>query len=150
MNTITHDDTTVTLDTGVSQTRTVKTPKQVVARLQDLGIETMPALQARRLFQTVCRFYTTMRRLTLILFTDQPIRHDFVLHGETYTRTARYKGGLVLWNDKEYTSLSSFAMDHYKDIHPTRRTANGWAECKTLVENEWIKMTDMRESFLKK
>ena len=149
MNTITHDDTGITLDTGVIQRRLVKNPKLVVSRLHDLGIESMPVLQARRLFQTVCRFYSTFRRLSLVLLTDQPIRHEFVLYGDTYTRTGRYKGGLVVWEEREYTSLSSFALDHYKDFHPTRKTANGWLECKTLVEGEWIKMTYMRESFLR-
>jgi hypothetical protein len=148
MNQLSHDDTSVTLDTGILQTRQVRNPKHVLSRLVDLGIEHKPPLQARRLFQTVCRFYSTFRAMTLILLTDQPIRHEIQLYGETLTRTAVYRGGIVAWRDKEYTSLSAFALDHYRDVHPTRTTANGWAECQTLVEGKWKRMTQLRERFL--
>ena len=81
MNVVTHDDTTVTLDTGVKQTRTVKTPKLVVARLCALGIESKPPIRARRIFESVCRFYATFKRLALVLLPDQPIRHEgFAFH----------------------------------------------------------------------
>ena len=53
MNIITHDETTVSLDTGVIQTRTVKCPKQVAARLSALGIESKPPIRARKIFETV-------------------------------------------------------------------------------------------------
>jgi hypothetical protein len=150
MNLLTYDETSVTLDTGVIQRRLVRNPKHVVSRLTDLGVEHKPPLQARRLFQSVCRFYSTLRAMTLVLLADQPIRHQFELYGETYTRVGHYRGGVLLWKDKEYTSLSAFAADHYREHHPTRTTANGWAECQTLVEGEWKRMTQLREKFLKK
>lgn len=149
MNQITCDETSVTLDTGVIQRRLVRNPKHVVSRLIDLEVENKPPLQARRLFQSVCRFYSTVRAMSLVLLPDQPIRHQFELYGETLTRTGRYLGGVLLWKDKEYMSLSAFAADHYRDLHPTRTTANGWAECETLVEGEWKKMTQLRERFMK-
>ncbi len=149
MNQLTHDDTTVTLDTGVIQKYIVRNPKHVASRLSDLGIEHKPPLQARRLFQSVCRFYSTVRAMRLILLTDQPIKHEIQLYGETLVRTGRYCGGVVLWNQKEYTSLSAFAIDHYRDVHPTRTTANGWAECQTLVEGQWQRMTQLRDTYLK-
>lgn len=149
MNQITHDDTSVTLDTGVLQTRVVRNPKHVVARLTDLGVEHKPPLQARRLFHSVCRFYSTLRAMTLILLPDQPVRHEIQLYGDTLTRTGLYRGGLVIWEGKEFTSLSAFAIDHYRTVHPTRTTANGWAECQTLVEGQWKRMNQLREAFLK-
>ena len=149
MNQLTHDDTSVTLDTGVIQTRIVRNPKHVIARLTDLGVENKPPLKARRIFQSVCRFYSTVRSMTLILLPDQPIKHEIQIYGETLIRTGRYRAGLLLWEDKEYTSLTAFAIDHYRAVHPTRTTANGWAECQTLVEGEWKRMTHLRESFMK-
>jgi hypothetical protein len=149
MNPLTHDDTSVTLDTGVIQTRIVRNPKHVVARLIDLGVEHKPPLKARRIFQTVCRFYSTIRSMSLILLPDQPIKHEIQLYGETLVRTGHYRAGVLLWEDKEYTSLTAFAIDHYRAVHPTRTTANGWAECQTLVEGEWKRMTHLRERFLK-
>ena len=150
MNQITCDDTTVSLDTGVIQKRMVRNPKHVMTRLIDLGVEHKPPLKARRLFQSVCRFYSTVRAMSLVLLPDQPIRHQIDLYGETLTRTGRYRGGVLLWNEKEYTSLTAFALDHYRDVHPTRTTANGWAECQTLVEGEWKRMTQLRDKFLQK
>jgi len=149
MNVITHDDTSVTLDTGVLQTRTVKSPKRVVARLCALGIESTPPIRARKIFDSVCRFYDAMKCLDLVLLTDQPIRHEIRFKDYTLYRTGIYRGGLLHYEDKEYRSLSAFAQDHYRETHPTRTTANGWMECKTLVGDEWIKMVDLRDTYLK-
>jgi len=149
MNIITHDDTSVTLDTGVKQTRTVKTPKVVVARLYALGIETKPPIRARRIFESVCRFYATLKRLALVLLTDQPIRHEIRFKDYTLYRTGVYREGILHYEEKQFASLSAFAQDHYREVHPTRTTANGWMECKTLVGDEWIKMVDLRECYLK-
>jgi hypothetical protein len=149
MNVITHDDTSVTLDTGVKQTRSVKTPKLVVARLHALGIETKPPLRARKIFESVCRFYATMKRLALVLLSDQPVRHEIRFKDYTLYRVGVYRGGLLHWNDQQYTSLTAFAQQHYREVHPTRTTANGWMECRTLVQDEWVKMVDLRETYLK-
>ncbi len=143
---ITFTQTTITMD---KETRAVKNPKQVAARLHDLSIETMTPIQARRLFHSVCRFYATIKGMSLILLTDQPIRHEFVLHGEIETRTGVYRKGMIVWEDREYNSLSAFAIDHYKDKHPTRKTANGWIECRTLVESEWVSMSELRMNYIK-
>jgi hypothetical protein len=149
MNVVTHDETTVTLDTGVKQTRTVKTPKLVAARLCALGIETKPPIRARRIFESVCRFYATFKRLALVLLADQPIRHEIRFKDYTLYRTGFYREGMLHYQDKQFTSLSAFAQDHYREVHPTRTTANGWVECKTLVGDEWIKMVDLRDTYLK-
>jgi hypothetical protein len=149
MNVITHDDTSVTLDTGLIQTRRVKNPKHVAARLSILGVEYKPAIQARRVFDAVCKFYATMQRLAIVLVADQQVKHDIHLKGITVSRIGVYQGGAIYWAGNKYTSLSAFAHHHYKDVHPTRTTANGWLECKTLVQGQWIKMMDLRETFLK-
>jgi len=148
MNVITHDDTSVTLDTGILQTRTVKNPKQVVTRLSALGIEYKSPIKARRIFESVCRFYATLKRLALVLLPDQPIRHEIRFKDYTLYRTGVYREGMLHYEDKQFRSLSAFAQDHYREVHPTRTTANGWIECKTLVGDEWIKMVDLRETFL--
>ncbi len=148
MNILTHDETTVTLDTGILQTRTVKCPKQVAARLCALGIESKPPIRARKIFETVCRFYATLKRLALVLLTDQPIRHEIRFKDYTLYRTGVYRNGLLHYQEKQYGSLSAFAQDHYRAVHPTRTTANGWMECKTLVGEEWIKMVDLRDTYL--
>jgi hypothetical protein len=150
MNVITHDETSVTLDTGILQTRTVKTPKLVVARLNALEIETKPPLRARRIFESVCRFYATMKRLALVLLPDQPVRHAIRINDYTLYRVGLYREGVLHWNNQTYTSLTAFAQQHYREVHPTRTSANGWVECTTLVEDEWIKMVDLRETYLKK
>ena len=149
MNILTHDETSVTLDTGILQTRFVKTPKQVVARLSALGIETKPAIRARRIFESVCRFYATMKRLALVLMADQQVKHEIRFKDYTMTRIGTYREGLLHWNQKQFTSLSAFAQDHYREVRPTRTTANGWMECQTLVGDEWIKMIDLRDTYLK-
>ena len=48
---ITFNDTTVTLDTGLVQTRKVKEPELVSKRLKLMGIETLKPFQARRMFE---------------------------------------------------------------------------------------------------
>lgn len=149
MNTLTHDDTSVTLDTGILQTRIVKSPKQVVARLCALGVETKPPLRARRIFESVCRFYSTMKRLALVLMADQQVKHEIRFKDYAMTRIGTYREGILHWNSREFTSLSAFAQDHYREVRPTRTTANGWMECLTLVGDKWIKMIDLRETYLK-
>ena len=141
---ITFTQTTITMD---KETRTVKNPRLVAARLQQLSVDTLSPIQARRLFHAVCRFY--QKGVSWILTTDQPVRHEFMLDGRIETRTGLYRKGMIVWEDKEYSSLSAFAVAHYKDKHPTRKTANGWIECKTLVESEWISLSELRTQFLK-
>jgi len=50
-NTITFNDTSVSLDTGMVQTRTVKEPELVWSRLKLMGIESLKPFQARRMFE---------------------------------------------------------------------------------------------------
>jgi len=124
MNVVTHDDTSVTLDTGILQTRSVKTPKLVVARLHALEIETKPPLRARRIFESVCRFYATMKRLALVLLADQPVRHAIRINDSTLYRVGLYREGVLHWNNQTYTA---FAQQHYREVHPTRTSVNGWS-----------------------
>jgi len=149
MNQLTHDETSVTLHSGIVETRIVRNPKHVVARLTDLGIDRKPPIQARRIFHSVCQFYSTLRAMTLVLLADQPVRHEIHVNGDTLTRTGLYRGGVVIWEGKEYTSLSAFALDHYKAVHPTRTTANGWTECQTLIEGKWKRMNELRVRYFK-
>jgi hypothetical protein len=85
--------------------------------------------------------------MTLVLLADQPVRHEIHVNGDTLTRTGLYRGGVVVWEGREYTSLSAFALDHYKEVHPSRTTANGWAECQTLVEGHWTRMNELRKRY---
>lgn len=54
---ITFDDTSVTLNTGTVQTRKVKHPELVCDRLKLMGIESLKAFQARRMFEQGAYFW---------------------------------------------------------------------------------------------
>lgn len=59
--------------------------------------------------------------------------------GSRSTRHAKLQGNLILCNTgKFYKSLTAFASAHYKDVHPTRKTANGWKECMVKCRLKYI------------
>jgi transposase-like protein len=137
MHTLTYDETSVTLNTGFIQSRRIHGSKMVAARLSQLNVETMPPLLARRVFENVCHFYATRKRLDLVLTNGQQVRHLVRYDGMSSTRIATFQDGLLLWNNIPFKSLSAFAQKHYRDIHPKRTTANGWNECQALVGDKW-------------
>ena len=150
MHTLTYDNSSVTLNTGFVQSRLIKGAKFVVARLSELKVESMPALLARRVFENVCHFYATRKRMDLVLTPGQPVRHIVRYDGLSSTRVATFQDGILLWNDTPFKSLSAFAQTHFRDAHPKRTTANGWIECQALVGDKWFTLVQLRNAFFRR
>lgn len=150
MHTILHDESTVTLNTGVIKTVRIKYPKSVVKLLHTLGVETMPPIQARRVFDNVCRFYKMKHKLPALLLQGQRIKHVVRYEGFSSTRIGTFQDGALLWDGNRYKSFSAFAQNHYKDTHPTRTTANGWTECIVLDHDTWISVSRLRHAYFKR
>lgn len=149
MHTLTYDESSITLNTGYVQTRRVKSPKKIAARLSLLKVETMPALLARRVFENVCLFYATRNPMGLVLTQGQCVRHIVRYEGISSTRIASFQDGLR-WNDLSFKSLSAFAKKHYREVHPKRTTANGWTECQALVGDKWYTLLQLRNAFFRR
>jgi hypothetical protein len=81
---------------------------------------------------------------------NQRIKHRINLPDGSYSVwVGRLQGDLIHRTDEKgdtsYTSLSAFALAHYKEVHPTRKSVNGWKECKAKVHGEWVKLEILRE-----
>ena len=50
----------------------------------------------------------------------------------------------IIFNDGIYT-LSKFVNLHYSIERPARKTANAWAECETLIADQWITTANLPE-----
>jgi hypothetical protein len=138
---LTCDETSVTIDTPIGDfTRIVKCPKFVCDRLKALGIEDFTTQKAKRIFDRGCSFYDTRDKLSLVLQEGQRIRHR--IKKQDSIREAVFKGGVLLWEDIPFLSLSSFVSGHYKAAHPTRLTSNAWVSCETLVDGNWVNLRD--------
>jgi hypothetical protein len=44
--------------------------------------------------------------------------------------------GVVEYEGKEY-SLNQFVLKHYADVHPIRKTADAWKDCRAQFGTEW-------------
>lgn len=139
--TLTCDDTSVTIDTSLGDfTRIVKNPKFVCFRLRALGIESLPTLKAKRLFDRGCSFYDTRQKLSLVLRDGQVVRHTIKIKNEIHVREALYEGDVLLYQNKHYASLNAFVSAHYTAVHPTRTTGDAWLQCETNVDDAWVNL----------
>jgi hypothetical protein len=69
-------------------------------------------------------------------FTNrQRIRHT--IGNKTWTGIYDSDRNKIIYEEKEYKSLSAFAKAHYS-VEGKNRTANGWKECKCEVDGRWI------------
>jgi hypothetical protein len=148
-NKITTQSDSLTIETNLGKiTYKVKNPLFIASRVKALHIEQLSPSSANTLFERACCFYDCRARekLYLVLQEGQTVRHSFKIKKNTFERDSTYKDGVLVWQDKHYTSLNQFVSAHYKDKHPTRTTSNAWTECKTLLNNEWV---NLRHSYLK-
>jgi hypothetical protein len=105
-------------------------------------------------FEALCRFNTfELKRknvLCHVLRQNQRIKHRINLPDGSYSVwVARLQGNLLHRTDEKgdtsYKTLTAFASAHYKEVHPTRKSNNGWKECEAKVHGEWIKLSVLRE-----
>jgi len=149
MHTLTYDESSVTFNTGFLQSRRIKSPKAVLKLLIAMHVQDLPTIQARRVFENVCQFYATRKRMDLVLSPGQKVRHIVRYDGMSSTRVATFQDGFLLWNNLPFKSLSAFAQTHYRDAHPKRTTANGWVECQALVGDKWFTLMQLRNAFFR-
>jgi hypothetical protein len=56
----------------------------------------------------------------------------------TWIGTYNSSRNVIMYNDKEYESLSGFTGDHYRIVYPERGSnSNGWAECDYYIDGKW-------------
>lgn len=105
-------------------------------------------------FQALYKFNTFgLKRknvLRHVLLQNQRIKHRIVLPDGTYSIwVGRLQGNLIHRTDEKgylsYKTLTSFASAHYKQVHPLRKSNNGWKECEAKVDGGWVKMAVLRE-----
>jgi hypothetical protein len=77
------------------------------------------------------------RDMTKCFTNGQRIRHIIGIN-KIIIGKYDYDKNTIIYNDKIFKSLSSFAEYHYSIERPYRRTANGWRECECEVNSEWI------------
>ena len=105
-------------------------------------------------FQALRKFNTFgMKRknaLTHVLRQNQRIKHRINLPDGSYSVwIGRLQDNLIHRTDEKgdtsYKTLTAFASAHYKEVHPLRKSNNGWKECEAKVDGEWVKMFVLRE-----
>jgi hypothetical protein len=69
---------------------------------------------------------------------NQKIRHKFGID-KIIVGLFNYEKNCVVFNGKDFTSLSGFGKHNY-DIENKKRTCNGWNECEVEIDNVWIKI----------
>jgi hypothetical protein len=68
----------------------------------------------------------------------QLIRHTISMRKNTWTGKYNSSRNVIIYNNKEYKSLSGFARDHYIIVYPERDPeSNGWKECKYYIDGKW-------------
>ena len=107
-----------------------------------------PPFEALRKFNTFGIHRKNL--LSHVLRQRQRIKHRINLPDGSYSVwIGRLQGNLIHRTDEtgdsSYKSLTAFASAHYKDVLPTRKSNNGWKECETKVNGEWVKMMVLRE-----
>jgi hypothetical protein len=107
-----------------------------------------PPFQALRQFNT----FEVKRNnvLSHVLRQNQRIKHRINLPNGSYSVwIGRLQGNLIHRTDENgdtsYKTLTSFASAHYKEVHPTRKSNNGWKECEAKVHGGWVKLAILRE-----
>jgi len=68
----------------------------------------------------------------------QLIRHTISMRKNTWIGIYNSSKNVIMYNDKEYESLSGFTGDHYRIVYPERGSnSNGWAECDYYIDGKW-------------
>jgi hypothetical protein len=78
------------------------------------------------------------RDMTKCFKDGQLIRHTISMRKNTWIGTYNSSRNVIMYNDKEYESLSGFTGDHYRIVYPERGSnSNGWAECDYYIDGKW-------------
>ena len=107
-----------------------------------------PPFEALRKFNTLG--IKRKNVLTHVIRQNQRIKHRINLPDGSYSVwLGRLQGNLIHRTDEKgdtsYKTLTSFASAHYKEVLPTRKSNNGWKECESKVNGDWVKMVILRE-----
>ena len=78
------------------------------------------------------------RDMTKCFKDGQLIRHTISMRKNTWIGIYNSSRNVIMYNDKEYESLSGFTGDHYRIVYPERGSnSNGWAECDYYIDGKW-------------
>ena len=88
--------------------------------------------------------------LSNVVRQNKRIKHRINLPDGSYSVwIARLQGNLLHRTDEKgdtsYKTLTAFASAHYKEVHPSRKSNNGWKECEAKVQDVWVKLDVLRE-----
>jgi hypothetical protein len=78
------------------------------------------------------------RDMTKCFKNGQLIRHTISMRKDTWIGKYNSLKNVIIYNNKEYESLSGFTGDHYRIVYPERGSnSNGWAECEYYINKKW-------------
>lgn len=78
------------------------------------------------------------RDMSLCFNDGQRIRHHRSL-AKAWVATYQKATNTLLYNNKHYTSLSKFALDHIRTEVPDRASVDGWLVCEVEVSpDNWV------------
>lgn len=78
------------------------------------------------------------RDMTKCFKDGQLIRHIISMRKNTWIGIYNSSRNVIMYNNKEYESLSGFTGDHYRIVYPERGSnSNGWAECDYYIDGKW-------------
>jgi hypothetical protein len=84
------------------------------------------------------------RDMTKCFTNGQRIRHVLGIN-KMWIGVYNLSTNVIVYDGKNYTSLSHFALSHIRVYTPTRNSVNGWQFCECEVDGKWISTLTLPE-----
>jgi hypothetical protein len=108
---------------------------------EDSDEEEIYSLPSENIMSSIISRQCFFRDMKYSFKEGQLIRH-MINKEHIWVATYNAEKNCLLY-DNEVHSMSSFARTHHRSVNPSRKSANGWAECEALVNDNWISTSSM-------
>jgi len=79
-----------------------------------------------------------IRDMSSVLYDGQAVIHEDTVKEHEWIGVYSAADNIIYHGIKEYTSPSRFAMAHYNATRGEERSANGWIECRVIVNGRCV------------